>query len=347
MFNNQRSIQKRTFHSLMKRIPFTKYKNICTKIRNIGFPNGIYIFAYHFVFNENSMKEWERAYKGGTSIKNLKKHINFLLQNNFIPKKLSEIETLSEKDILQNKFFAVTFDDGYSNVFENTYTFFYKNKITPTLFVNAKFLRGEIYYRVLSSIIKNRKDIHILRDFFKKEFPRISWSENDELFMSQTKKYYTYEKTADVTQKCFIELYGPNEKVKCHYDIYQLNTIQKKGWEIGNHSYNHDTLSKISKKNVYETLNNNIRFLKKYNTEIIPWVAYPNGMYLDVNQNVWNYMNENSNLNGLFCGGGINFKTSKLDWMRIPLSDQNLDEFNNVLFMNSVKSKYLLNINNL
>ena len=324
----------------MKKMPFTRYKKCYENINQNGFPNGVYIFAYHFIFDEKKMAEWEISYKGGTSKNNIKSHIKLLLEQKFIPIKLSDVCLLSKEDIRQHKFFAITFDDGYSNVYKNTQEIFDKKKIVPALFINSKFLNGDVYYRVLSSIIKNRHDTDYLYLHFKKEFHDKTWSKNKEKFFSQIKEYYTYDKTSAVTEKCFYELYGSIKKIKCHLDLQQLKTISKIGWEIGNHTFNHDTLSKISKENVYKTLDENINFLSRNNIKTINWVAYPNGMSFDVNKNVKNYMDENTELNGLFCGGGINIFSSKLEWMRIPVGNQTRDQFINLLKMNAVKSLY-------
>jgi peptidoglycan/xylan/chitin deacetylase (PgdA/CDA1 family) len=57
---------------------------------------------------------------------------------------ISDAETkLMNSELLEKKYFVITFDDGYSNFFNSVYPFFKKNNIPALLYVNTEFIENE------------------------------------------------------------------------------------------------------------------------------------------------------------------------------------------------------------
>jgi len=62
--------------------------------------------------------------------------------------------------------------------------------------------------------------------------------------------------------------------------IKQLLEMQAEGWEMGNHTYSHAYLTRITLAGVEEEINKNINFLNK-NGIVVKGFSYPWGMYGD------------------------------------------------------------------
>ena len=103
---------------------------------------------------------------------------------------LSKTPDLLKRKDISKKYFVITFDDAYTNVYKNTYKILKKYNTFPTIFVNPGFCGEKVYYRVLLSCIYNRKKVNKLREIFKRQFSQIYWSDCDDTFFNQIKKKY-------------------------------------------------------------------------------------------------------------------------------------------------------------
>ena len=309
--------------SLIKRI-----ERRLRKKNSLEFPNGVYILLYHGIYDSQNPLEWERAYhKVMTSKQNLKMHLDFLRENRFEPIKLSEAPEILRRTAADKKYVAITFDDGYINLLDNALPLLKKYKFNPTVFVNGSFISGPPYFRLLATLLKQKGDTQNLKNILKKNIPKVQWSnESDELF-NQLKNLYVPDLIEKSIQTAYDQSFGNLEKLNFHLSIEDIKHLTKQGWEIGNHTWEHQTLSSLDRDKVYEGINKNSIFLKENCIKTIPWLSYPNGRAKDVNLAVKSWLDENPEYYGIFAGGGINLIHTRTEWFRVSIGDENINSF--------------------
>ena len=304
--------------------------------------NGIYIFLYHSIIDENKFDDWELAYKKvATSKKNFESHLEFLNANNFHPLNLSKTPDLLKRKDISKKYFVITFDDAYTNVYKNTYKILKKYNTFPTIFVNPGFCGEKVYYRVLLSCIYSRKKVNKLREIFKRQFSQIYWSDCDDTFFNQIKKKYFPYETERVIEQFYSDEIEEKINMKVHYNLEDLRFLVKKGWEIGNHTWSHMQLNFLKSIDVKSQVKSAENFFQKNNIKTIPWLSYPNGRSNFVNNSIKEYL-KNLDYYGIFAGGGINRLYSKTEWLRIPVGNESKEDFSNKVFKNSEATNEIL-----
>ena len=294
--------------------------------RSCNFPPGIYIFAYHGIIDRDKATDWETAYTKGSVYKDYFEEQIAFLDQHMSSLKLSDAPELINEGNLDRPYFCITFDDAYQNVYSNTMEILTRRNIKPTVFVNAEFCMGKPYYRILAAYLVKHDHAFCLRNKLKQFIPDVNWNESPQELFDQTKSEYVPGDVEKAVLSAFHQSAGNPEELNIHMNHETVKEISSMGWEIGNHTFDHKTLSKISRDEIYESIEKNKEFWEGQGVKIINWLAYPNGKAIDVNESVYHFLRGKNNMNGIFCNGGVNFVPTRTQWLRMSLGNYNHDE---------------------
>ena len=300
--------------------------------------NGVYIFLYHSIVSSKNNEEWERSYHKILSYENtFRDHINYLsAHGKFI--KLSEIPEILYKGRPKRAYYTITFDDGYSNIVDNAFKICKKKGVYPTVFVNSDFAdQSRKYYRVLLSLLISRGYSIDINYEISKFF---NVSDALDLF-NFCKKHYSYGNTERIINRVW-EKHFAGENIKCHLDWDQLRFLQQNGWEIGNHTVSHPTLSKLSYEEQKKEIENNYHNIEKNGLKCIKWLSYPNGNPWDVNEDTYKWMRNNPDWFGIVVTNGYNCFYSKDEYLRIGIANETIQQFMDKITYSNNAMKFLL-----
>lgn len=250
-------------------------------------PNGVYIFLYHSVTDPSNMEPWEKSYdRVSTHIHHFVEQVEFLLREGFVPLPITDAPEVLRRGSPDKRYFVVTFDDGYSNI--TSITSLLKSKgIRPTVFVNGAFCRGIPYFRVLSAMLRDHVGgTQALQHELKSRAPQVGWSVDPKILFNQTKDNYIDGVVEEAVTEAYRTSIGRPEELGCHLDAEALCELEKAGWQIGNHTWEHKTLSVLTDVGVREAIERNYKFLRETVQEPIDWLSYPNGLGRHVNGSV-------------------------------------------------------------
>lgn len=287
---------------------------------------GLYIFAYHTVVDDSKQKDWEKAYtKGNINVSVFRKQIKFLSSNlTQIP--LSKVPLLLDKGPLKEAYFTITFDDAYLNVKEIAAPIISEFSIIPTLFVNGAFAEGGIYYRILVAIIIKNGFSNELKSQLNSVLPDFNWSSNPEELFNQTKNFYTPWKTEQAVFQTYQRVFNDIKLLNVHMKVEEIRELQKKGWEIGNHTFSHMKLSKLSYTEIKTAIEDNENYWESKKIKLNNWLAYPDGTSNDVNDATLKYLNKKKKYNAVFCSGGVNKVKKRLQWLRMSAGNLSVND---------------------
>lgn len=323
----------------------SRFARVLDRIGSHQFKNGIYILLYHGLVRGDA-SDWEASYERVmTPLDLMKDHIEFLTNQGFRPVKLSDAPRLFKNGIVTDKYFIVTFDDGYSNLM-GAADFFSKQKIFPTVFANGAFCEGAPYFRVMAAMLCRHEYHRQLQAALSKRAPHINWPDDPKALFNALKDFYVPSTTEEVVVDVYKANLGNPSLLKCHLSVTDLDDLTRLGWEIGNHTWDHKTLSSLSRADIVSSIERNASFFHDRNIDLIDWLAYPNGLSKHVNPAVKTWLDDNSHINGAFAGGGVNLVPTRTQWLRIPLWRETIPQLKNTLLMNLRSTLRLLSDSN-
>jgi len=259
----------------------------------------INIIMYHYV-RDMDLKE-NKGYKG--------LHINnFINQLDYLKKKyeIIDIRNLFDLNFLKKKnnktFCLLTFDDGYSDHYDNVLPILLRKKISGSFYVSAKtIIEGEalsankLHY--ILSKIKTDEIIKIIKKFlieikFKTSYENINkiiknksrFDDDNVNFIKIIFKNFLNSNLQNKLHRIiFKNILKENEKEifkNFYLNKEKIYEMQKYGMYFGGHGYDHQRLDLIGEKEQLIEINKTIKFLRKINTDTKNWVmCYPYGEY--------------------------------------------------------------------
>jgi len=286
------------------------------------FPGGVYIFLYHSIYDDDG-KSWANIYrKAGISASRFAAHLEFLARH-FTPLSLSRAPEVFRQGPPDRPYAVVSFDDGYANILGEPQRRLRQLGFSPALFVNRDFAEGETYYRVLAALLGKAGKARPLAHRLHQACPDVPWSDDaDELF-AQTKNHYR-EAVQDVVSRCYREEIGSPDALKVHLTKGDICELASGGWEIGNHTTRHQTLSKLDPNRLADVLDGNWAWLESLAIPLLPWIGFPNGLARHVNDAVRQHLDRRPGHYGIFAGGGVNFIPSRSEWLRLAVPDHDV-----------------------
>jgi peptidoglycan/xylan/chitin deacetylase (PgdA/CDA1 family) len=295
------------------------------------FDPGIYILAYHQIYDPATASPWERAYaKAATSAENFRAHIA-VLRRHMTPLDLVDVPARLAAGAPDTAYFVVTFDDGYANLLSNAAGPIADAGIPATVFVNAAALESWVYYRVLASVLVAEGHAQALAAHLGAVQPGRTWEGDAKRVFDLTKNQYEPRLTERAVEAAFHECVGDPKSLGVHLDTAGLRKLVDAGWRLGNHGWDHVILNDLDLPDIAETYARNEQGLAARGLPSNGWFAYPNGRAQHVNSAVRAWLAENPRINACFCGGGVNLVPTRTQWLRIGVGDWTCEELESAL----------------
>jgi peptidoglycan/xylan/chitin deacetylase (PgdA/CDA1 family) len=281
-------------------------------------PPGVYVFAYHGIVDPANLTAWERAFhKGTVSVSHFEEQLAFLSRV-MTPLPLSAVSQFAEGRPADRPYFAVTFDDGYTNVLTHAASVVARYGIRPTIFVNGLFAEGTVHYRVLAAILSREGRARELAAELRLRDGLVNWSDQPTELFAQTKNCYRSPGLLeDAVETVYRRFIGNPSTLDVHLTPEGVRELQHSGWEIANHTYAHTPLGILDEWGVSDAIDSNRAYWKERGIPLIDALAYPNGATRDVNRFVGKYLQAHPRVHGFFCNGGVNLHPSRTEWLRL------------------------------
>ena len=198
---------------------------------------------------------------------------------------------------------AITFDDGYSNLFKDILPELIQKKIHSTVFLIGNTFHGNILWREkIAYLLKNPKIFNEFKYFYSKN---VSFNWDYETFYRESKSFKFNSKELDNYLDQFLSDYS--------YDITtnlvseKENLIKNDYVTYGNHTYNHYVLSSLTEEEQYYEIFNNIQLLSDLDVNLSNVFAFPFGGLNDYNKSTLKILNDLNIKNVLLSNNVMNF----------------------------------------
>ena len=198
---------------------------------------------------------------------------------------------------------AITFDDGYSNLFKDILPELIQKKIHSTVFLIGNTFHGNILWREkIAYLLKNPKIFNEFKDFYSKN---VSFNWDYETFYRESKSFKFNSKELDNYLDQFLSDYS--------YDITtnlvseKENLIKNDYVSYGNHTYNHYVLSSLTEEEQYYEIFNNVQLLSDLDVNLSNVFAFPFGGLNDYNKSTLKILNDLNIKNVLLSNNVMNF----------------------------------------
>ena len=175
---------------------------------------------------------------------------------------------------------AITFDDGYSNLFQDILPSLIEKKIHSTVFLIGNTLNGKVLWREKIAYLLRNPDV--FKEFNKFYSKHVSVKWDFETFYRQSKSFKFNSKLLDTYLDQFLNLH--DLEMKTNLISNKTNLINNEYVSYGNHTYNHYVLSSLTEEEQYYEINHNMKFLKKLNINLSKVFAFPFGGMNDYNK---------------------------------------------------------------
>ena len=240
------------------------------KRKNIG----NIVLIYHSSFSDKNILR--DSYIHNVTPENIIKHID-MLSKFYDLVKLDDLFSTDSK--IEGKM-AITFDDGYANLFQNILPSLIKKRIHSTIFLIGNTLNGKVLWREKIAYLLRNPDV--FKEFNKFYSKHVSQKWDFETFYRQSKLFKFNSKTLDKYLDQFLNLHGFD--IKTNLISNKNNLINNEYVSYGNHTYNHYVLSSLTEEEQYYEINNNVQLLKKLDINLSKVFAFPFGGMNDYNK---------------------------------------------------------------
>ncbi len=271
--------------------------------------NNLTIVTYHYV---RDLKNSRYLDIKGLDINLFREQIEYLRKHYHITTMEEVINSIDNQVKIPDKSVLLTFDDAYSDHYNNVFPILDKYKLQGSFFVPAKAVTehtildvNKIHF-ILASVkdkINLVNDLKELVKFYQKEYQLEdfgyyykklaqssliyrSMDTKDIVFIKQLLQVELVEELRiKITGTLFEKYVGVSESAfsrELYMDEDQLQHMLRSGQHIGNHGYNHFWWSRLNKKEMSQDLDSSISFLEKLGVDMNNWTAcYPYGSYDD------------------------------------------------------------------
>ena len=262
--------------------------------------NQIYIVMYHYV--RNLKKSYYPNLKA-LELQKFKKQINFFKKKFNILSYFDFLEILHSKKIPPKPSVLLTFDDGYSDHFENVFPVLLKKKIsgifyTPIVtFKNNKVLDVNKIHFILEKEPNRKKIINFidenLKKYLKKNLNQMNidrmnlfnrWDDKETTLIKKLLQDHLPNKIrTKILNKLFENIMNENESSfskKLYLNKKNIIEMKNNKMFFGIHGFNHKRLAKLNYSDQNDEILKSIKEFKKLNfkTEDLS-ICYPYGSY--------------------------------------------------------------------
>lgn len=283
--------------------------------------HSVKILLYHGVRNNRNSGIENYSNKHLLKI-DFQKQMRFLKKNcNLIS--MSEIPKIINSD-LKKTYFAVTFDDGFKNNYDNAAEILDFYKIPTTFYISTAYI-GKIkmfWVDELEDIFNNNIKNNIIIRLDKKINFDTSDKEKKIIALNIIKNYC---KNSSISKKNSIVNFLKRKfnfitkkSIKNSNNYYSMSWKQVKAlgankyFTIGGHSHNHEVLSMLPEERMFNEIDKCISILKNKLKKNIMHFSYPEGLKNHFNYTIINYLKDKGILVCPSAINGVNFKNENL-----------------------------------
>ena len=236
--------------------------------------NGNIVLIYHSSFDKKNKARDE--YIHNVTPNNIITQINFL--KNYY--KIIPVDDFFSTDIGQNNM-AITFDDGYENLFTTIVPELIKMKIYSTIFLIGSSFEKKIFWREkITYLISNKSLFSEFHSLYSEKF---KYPINLDSFYRDSKSYKFNSGNLD---QCIDEfLTQKNISLNTNLLSDKSKLIDSEYVNYGNHTLNHYVLSTLSYEQQLHEIESNQKFLDSLNLNLSQVFAFPFGRFPDFNEN--------------------------------------------------------------
>jgi peptidoglycan/xylan/chitin deacetylase (PgdA/CDA1 family) len=283
--------------------------------------HSIKILLYHGVRNNRNSGIQNYSNKHLLKI-DFQKQMRFLKKNcNLIS--MSEIPKIINSN-LKKTHFAVTFDDGFKNNYDNAAEILDFYKIPTTFYISTAYIGKTKMFWVdeLEDIFNNNVKNNLIIRLDKKINFDTSVKEKKIIALNIIKNYC---KNISISEKNRIVNFLKKKfnfitkkSIKNSNNYYSMSWKQVKAlsankyFTIGGHSHNHEVLSMLPKGRMFNEIDKCISILKSNLKTNVMHFSYPEGLENHFNYTIINYLKGKGILVCPSAINGVNFKNENL-----------------------------------
>jgi len=267
--------------------------------------NNLTIVMYHYV---RDLKNSRYPDIKGLDINLFKEQIDYMRKHYHIITTEEVIHSIDNQVKIPEKSVLLTFDDAYSDHYNNVFPILDKYKLQGSFYTPSKAITEHIVLDVnkihfilasvenktnividIKNLILNYKTEYNLKDFehyYAKLAKASRYDTGEVIFIKRLLQVelieelrmkivnYLFEKYVGMSESAFSRELYMNEE--------QLSHMLRSGMHIGNHGYNHYWWNHLTKEEMNEELDLSTDFLHKLGVDMTNWTAcYPYGSYDD------------------------------------------------------------------
>ena len=306
---------------------------------NDDLPAGVYILLYHDL-SPAADRPWQRHAEISTDPDRFREHLAYVNDNGRWVSPAQGYARLARNDV-DEPLFVLTFDDGFASVHQHARSIVSELAIEPMLFLNgAALAQGHVHYRVLAAILASEDRTDTLVDEIREAAPRrlARKAPTPAIVARWLKQNYDRQWTDRLTTDAY-HRHHDRLPTSLYLGAEQVADLTAAGWTVGNHTWSHARLSRLSPEQVADELERNERWLADLTGRRPTWVSYPYGFWNDLCPVALDWVERDPRRVGVMADGGVNFTLERAALRRIPIGDDNLTTFRQRLHQSILQSQ--------
>lgn len=263
--------------------------------------NKLTVVMYHYV---RDLKKSKYPNVKGLDLYLFIEQIKYIQKNYNIISMEEVIYSIENQSKIPSKSLLLTFDDGYSDHYENVLPVLDKYKIQGSFFAPSRVITEKIVLDVnkihyilavvkdktkilndLKVLIKKYKYQYNLEDFstyYNKLALKTRFDSKDVIFIKRLLQVELQEELRMIIVDHLFQKYFDLDEEALSDELYlskdQLKEMNRLGHHIGNHGYNHYWWNALSKDQLLKELDLSTNFLSEIGVDMSNWTAcYPYG----------------------------------------------------------------------
>lgn len=209
--------------------------------------------------------------------------------------------------------FAITFDDGYRDNYDEAYPLLQKHNVPATIYLSYGHMTGELsfwYERVMSALHNTKKNFIDLKSIGFEKFDLESQNDQDfaiNRIMLWLKNFPSKERE----KKCdsiidLLEIDPADLKVSPMLTWGMVDEMKKNNVNFGSHTLTHPILSRENRGTIEKEVVESKKNLEEKTGQMMKGFAYPNGRAEDYNDTVLEFTS-NTYQHACTTTSGINY----------------------------------------
>ena len=267
--------------------------------------NKLTIIMYHYV---RDIKRSKYPNIKGLDVNLFHEQIKYLLKHYHIISIEEMIDKINNKIPLIEKSTLLTFDDGYSDHFQNVFPILEKYKIKGAFYPPAKTIEKQqildvnkihfilasknetnfILREIKNEIEKYKKEFRLLEfaEYYKKLAYKSRYDSADVIFIKRLLQVELVEPLRKIIVNSLFEKFVSRDEEAFSKELYmsseELMYMARSGMHIGSHGYEHYWLASLDEQSQRNDIDKSLKFLKRINGSLKDWtMCYPYGSFND------------------------------------------------------------------